>query len=728
MNEIATQKWISWTIDHPDLPATEETKKFFDLCRDGGRQFQADLASSLLAAARRKFRAGRWNASEVVDELFRLGQVSETAQYLAACLERETDSGSFTTEEANRRELTLLRELEHSLTSPDSFLACHVAKTALAVGNSSLAIAELRQALALHPPITSWLKCQTLTEKLLKEAPSGEFRRSCRLAVLGSCTTTFLAHILKSAALARGIRLEVYEAPYGNYNQEILDPNSKLYQFKPEALLLLLESHDLAADPLLDHDDAENYVHRIQNLWNVFRRHTNATIIQTGLEIPSSPAWGALEYTLHTGRVRQIEFINRALSENLPDGVSFIHPAMLTQLVDGPWSSPRDWYVAKQYPAPSALPVLADAVSAHLAASLGLAKKVLVLDLDNTCWGGVVGEDLTSGIKIGSSSGQGESFSALQQYAKDLQTKGILLAVCSKNNEADAIDPFLNHPDMILHRDDFVAFRANWNDKVSNLRSIAEELSLGLDSFVFIDDNPVERALVRRNLPDVTVLEFDNHHWKIVPALQRAMYFDSCSYTHEDQHRHESYLLRAHTMHQAANVDNIEDFLLSLKMTAQVQPVDQGNLTRVTQLINKSNQFNLTTRRYTQEEIAAMARSDSWWLRAFRLTDCYQDHGLVGLLFAEKGHEQWRIDSFVMSCRVIGRRLEDFMLKSLVEDARQSGAKTLLGQYIPTPKNDLVREFLPQHGFQPVPDSPERWTIHLSECLLNNIEVFAPHF
>ena len=291
----------------------------------------------------------------------------------------------------------------------------------------------------------------------------------------------------------------------------------------------------------------------------------------------------------------------------------------------------------------------------------------------------------------------------------------MLLAVCSKNNRADAELPFRQHDAMYLTLDDFVAFRANWEDKPSNLKAIAHELSLGLDSFVFLDDNPLERAMMRSRLPEVVVPECGQTPWEMLAALRRGMYFEAVAITTEDACRHESYRNNAARAASAESAPSLEAFLASLEMTCRHGSVDGRTLPRVTQLINKTNQFNVTTRRYTEDQVRAMASSDVWWCRWFQLSDRFGDHGLIGVILARKDHPAWRIDTWLMSCRVLGRQMEDVMCQALLAAAKNEGAAAVAGQYIPTEKNALVNGLFPRLGFDVLPGDGQEFVFPVQQ-------------
>jgi FkbH-like protein len=399
-----------------------------------------------------------------------------------------------------------------------------------------------------------------------------------------------------------------------------------------------------------------------------------------------------------------IQQINLALADATPARVSILD-TLSVQVEAGreSWNDSALWCSAKQHPATAALPALAEAQMAHIRAVTGLTRKVVVVDLDNTLWGGIVGEDGIDGIRIGPGSPDGEAYAALQDYLLELRERGVLLAVCSKNNPDDARMPFERHPQMRLRMEHFAAFVANWRDKVENLRTIASTLSLGTDSFVFLDDNPVERAWVRSQLPEIAVVELGPSAFTYVRELDRLRLFHMTALTEEDRRRTELYREAAAREAARASAESLEEFLQQLGMRSTDVPIGPTNLQRVTQLINKTNQFNLTTRRRTEAAVAHLAADDTGWARAFHLSDRFGDHGLIGVLICTApSPELWEIDTWLMSCRVLGRRVEQFMFERLCQAALTAGITRLVGVYRPTAKNAQVANLYSRLGFSPV--------------------------
>jgi FkbH-like protein len=576
------------------------------------------------------------------------------------------------------------------------------------------AVAAFRRALESYPSYSFFVKSEKLLERLMA---SGQWRprRKARLALLSSGTTALLSPVLRASGFRRGLELEIYQGVYGNYRQEILDPQSQLHRFKPDLAVLLLNHRDLALPPNGGGAEVRQFGARLRDLWKLLQERSPCHVIQVGFDIPPGGAWASLENTLPEGRRRLIAEANLALSADLPRGVSFIDAGALSAELGARYWSAAEWHAAKQYPASAALPLLSDYITAHAAAALGLSSKVLVVDLDNTLWGGVIGEDLLEGIRIGPPTAEGEGYRQLQIYLKELKQRGVLLAVCTKNNLADAEQPFRKHDEMVLRLEDFVAFEANWQDKPGNIEAVARELSLGLDSFVFLDDNPMERELVRSRLPRVAVPECGPTPWEMLDGLRRGMYFETVALTEEDLARHESYRGNVARAMAERSAPSLESFLKELEMVSRHGPVDAQTLPRVAQLINKTNQFNLTVRRYTEDQVRAMATSPDWWCHWFRLADRYGDHGLIGVILARKSPAQWVVDTWLMSCRVLGRQMEEFMCECLLSAARQAGVATVVGEFVPGEKNSLVADLYPRLGFSPREGYERQYEISLAD-------------
>ena len=546
------------------------------------------------------------------------------------------------------------------------------------------------------------------TRRAFPAAPAGLATKPVRLAVLGSSTLSHLLPAIRVAGLRRGIWVDTYETDYGQYLQELSDPESDLHAFKPTAVLLALDAYRLTAGVTAGMDEAtadaalEDAKAHIRETWTLVRDAFNCPIVQQAALSVHLPILGLNEHRLPGSRVGFVGRLNQALrtmaEEDGVDILSVDDRAARDGVVA--WHDSALWHRSKQEVAPTAGPLYGDLVGRWLAAKQGRSFKCLVLDLDNTVWGGVIGDDGMEGIAIGQGSALGEAYTAFQEYCRELTRRGIILAVCSKNDEANAVEPFEKHPEMTLRRGDIASFVANWSDKAGNIRAIAEELNIGLDSLVFIDDNPFERNLVRQELPMVAVPEVSDDPVGYPVALSDAGYFEGLFVTEEDRERTGQYQGNKARDALKASATDLPAYLRGLEMQLVVKPFDRIGLQRIVQLINKSNQFNLTTRRYTDEDIiAVMADPDAFGLQ-LRLLDRFGDNGVIAIIIGRLLEQKdLLIDTWLMSCRVLGRQVEPTTLNLIAEQARRLGAKRLVGEYIPTKKNGMVKDHYARLGF-----------------------------
>jgi FkbH-like protein len=346
------------------------------------------------------------------------------------------------------------------------------------------------------------------------------------------------------------------------------------------------------------------------------------------------------------------------------------------------------------------IPLYADHVARTVAAVRGKTGKVLILDLDNTVWGGVIGDDGLEGIQVAQGDARGEAHLAVQRVALDLRKRGIVLAVSSKNTDAIAREPFEKHPEMLLKLDHIAVFQANWNDKATNIQAIADELSLGLDALVFLDDNPVERELVRRLLPEVAVPELPEDPAYYARTLAAGGYFEAVAFATEDLARASFYQDNARRASLQKQVGGLDAYLASLDMTITFQPFDMTGRARIVQLLNKSNQYNLTTRRYTDPEVAEAENDPEVFTLQVRLADIFGDNGMISVVICRPTDESvWDIDTWLMSCRVLGRKVEQMVLREILRHAQGAGIQTLTGTYRPTDRNKLVVDHYAKLGF-----------------------------
>jgi FkbH-like protein len=532
-------------------------------------------------------------------------------------------------------------------------------------------------------------------------------RRRARLAVLGSYTTSQLVPLLRLAARRSGVALEIHECAYGQYRQEVLDPDSATWAFQPDVILFAVHAGDLAL-PAWSQDperDVDVEASRWTGLWRAVTERSGARIVQHGFVVPADAALGHLATRLRGSRPRMIQALNARLGDEAPDGVSLVDCDRLAALFGKTrWTDPRYWHHAKQAVALDALPLLARHTAAVMSAGLGLSRKCLVLDLDNTLWGGVIGEDGLAGIQLGAGAA-GEAFVAFQDYLLELKAKGIVLAVCSKNDEAVAREPFDKHAAMRIAMSDVAVFVANWETKAENIRTIATTLDLGLDALVFVDDNPVERQTVRQFLPEVDVVPLPADPALYVQALADHLSLETSALTAEDVARTEQYRARAEAAALAAAHVSLDDFHRSLEMRALVSPFTEADLPRIAQLLGKTNQFNLTTRRHGPARLREIMADSRTVHLTLRLRDRFADHGLVAVMIALADADVLDIDTWLMSCRVIGRTVEAEMLSQVSRRALDLGCRWLQGTYVPTAKNGMVKGVFARFGFDQVAEA-----------------------
>lgn len=545
-----------------------------------------------------------------------------------------------------------------------------------------------------------------------------------RLAVLGSSTVTHLLPGIRVAGLRRNLRIIVYEADYGQYRQELLDPGSSLYHFLPDTVLFALDAYHLAAriSPAMDAEEAEQAlmaaVEDLTGLWNIARERLGATTILHQTALPVLPELiGNNEERLPGSPCLFIESLNSRLRDHAlrTTGVHMIAVDRRARREGlATWHDQALWYRSKQEIALHAMPVYGELVVRVIAALAGRSAKCLVLDLDNTIWGGTIGDDGIDGIVLGQGSATGEAFVALQSYASQLSERGVILAVCSKNDEAVAMAGFADHPEMVLRPSQIASFVANWSDKAGNLRRIASELNIGLDSLVFVDDNPFERELVRRELPMVAVPELPEDPALVTQRLVDAAYFESVILTNDDRARTRQYQSNRTRAELQADATDLPSYLRGLEMRLQWSRLDTVGLQRAVQLINKTNQFNLTTRRYTEEAIRTLIDDADAFGLQFRLVDRLSDNGIIAIVIGRRNSDDIAIDTWLMSCRVLGRQVEQATLSVIAQEAVRLGATGLIGEYIPSAKNDMVREHYARIGFLRI-DATDRWKLSLAQ-------------
>jgi len=568
-----------------------------------------------------------------------------------------------------------------------------------------------------------------------------------RLGVIGNGTLDHLALPLVASAARHGVALDYMVGHYDQVLQEALAPDSEINAAQLDAVLIAVDYRGL---PLVatpgDQTKAQATVDAALQLLDAvargIRQHGNALPILQTLAPPPEALFGSRDAAIPGTLRNLIDQINHGLvrraaaSEDLLFDVNAL--AQTVGLAN--WHSPSQYNLAKYPFADAYLPLYADHVGRLLGAARGKSRRALILDLDNTLWGGVIGDDLLEGIRVAQGDAVGEAHLSVQKLALELRERGVVLAVSSKNDDKTARLPFQKHPEMLLRENHFAVFQANWNDKATNIQAIAKELSLGLESFVFLDDNPVERNLVREMLPEVAVPELPDDPSLYARTLNAAGYFEALAFLAEDRERAGYYQDNARRVALQSQAGDLDAYLKSLDMQITFAPFDEVGRSRIVQLINKSNQFNLTTRRYTVADVVELESEPENFSLQVRLTDTFGDNGMIAVVIcrplrdAARGYgsgstgDTWDIDTWLMSCRVLGRKVEEMVLSEVLAHAARSGVTRLVGRYVPTDRNALVKDHYAKLGFTAIDeldDGTTVWEIATDVC--SPVPHFAVH-
>lgn len=541
---------------------------------------------------------------------------------------------------------------------------------------------------------------------------------SHRLAILRSFTLEPLVPLLRAAAFVAGLDLSLQMGDFNTYPQEILDSGSALYSFAPDSVVLAVQTRDIAPELWQGYADltaasVRESIKRVTTSFHswiaAFRRNSMANIVLHTLEVPPIPSLGVFDAQTSDGQANAIRQINdglRSICQERPGVYLLDYGALIARHGFERWHDETKWLTARMPISAGNLIFLAEEWLRFLIPLCGRTVKALAVDLDNTLWGGVIGEDGMHGIRLGPEY-PGAAYQALQRALLDQHSKGIVLAICSKNNLEDAIEALTHHPGMLLKPEHFAVMRINWNDKAQNLHEIAAELNIGIDALGFLDDNAVERAQIRLALPEVKVIELPKDPSHFADAIRLSPFLERVALSEEDRQRTAYYAAQSERFCAEQSFTSKEDFYRSLQQEAEIAPVGPGTLARTAQLTQKTNQFNLTTRRYSEQQISEMTARPGWQVVSLRVRDRYGDLGLVGVAITRDEGNSCEIDTFLLSCRVIGRTIETALLSHLAEIARAKGLKFLRGSFLPTRKNAPAKEFYSQHGFRLESESGE---------------------
>lgn len=594
----------------------------------------------------------------------------------------------------------------------------------LAAGDTNGALEGLRLLWSLQPNAATAALIASYRERLMCLRPFAE----CRLAVLRSFTIEPLIPILRAQATLDGINLTCELTPLNAYAQELLDPASAIYQFKPTVAVLAVQTRDLTPKLWSDctspspeelEQEADAAVQLIKQCVEAFRAHCAGALIVHGFELPPAPNAGVLDYQLPCGQADRLASLNRRirdLAAKHPQVYVLDYDSLVARYGRANWHDEAKWLSVRMPVRARYLPQLGAEWLKFIHPLAGRSAKVLVTDLDNTLWGGIVGEDGFDGIQLGPEY-SGAGYLKLQQALIDLYRRGVLLAIASKNNLEDALQVLDEHPAMLLRSKFFAAMRINWNDKARSLREIAEELNLGIDSLVFVDDNPAERQRIRQELPEVTVIDLPPDPLQYASAVRECALLERLSLSEEDVHRSELYVQQRFRSNLERQSASVEDFLFALEQHVTIEPVREATVARAAQLAQKTNQFNLTTRRYNELELRELAARPDYEILTVRVRDRFGDNGLVGLCVLHICRRVAEIEALLLSCRVIGRTVERALLAYVIERCRQHGVACLEGCYLPTRKNKPAEGFYRAHGFSAADRSDgqgTRWALELS--------------
>ncbi len=533
-----------------------------------------------------------------------------------------------------------------------------------------------------------------------------------RIAVLGNLTVDFIAQAVALGVAQEGWAPVLHQGAFGSMAQAVMDRGSSLHEHRPEVTVLCADWRDLVtslgpgASTEAVHEAVSRKVNVFERLWEILAE-TGSRVLQ---HLPAPPAErlrGAVERLIPASPSRQLALANTLLREAGAGRVQWIELDKLAKDIGlKRWATARSYYSARLPFDQKHLPEYLSSFRSAWRLACGRAKKVLAIDLDNTLWGGVIGDDGVEGLTLGVGSPAGEAFADWQAYILALKERGVVLAVVSKNEPHIAASGF-DHPASVLKRNDFAAFECSWGDKAEGLRRVADELNLGMDAIVFADDNPAECALVRREASDVEVVELSTDPSQFIGRLDAGCWFDLESVTPEDLARSDAYQARSQALMAAQSAVDLPSFLRDLAMIGRVAEPAAADMPRLAQLEQKTNQFNLTGRRYPQAELQALAARPDTLILALWLKDRFGDHGLVSSLIAVQEDDVVRIDSWLMSCRVFSRSAEAFLMRALVEHVRARGALRILGERRPTAKNAVIADLYPRLGF--VEAGPHAW-------------------
>ncbi len=528
-----------------------------------------------------------------------------------------------------------------------------------------------------------------------------------KAVLMGDCATQHLATAIRGASVYYNNPIQVVDIDYNLIDAQILDKNSELYSSAPNFTIIFMCTEKLQQafySSSKKESFAEDIYQKIKTNWMQISQNISTNIIQFTFAENSDGVFGNYALKTESSFLFQVKKLNYLLSLGCQEIKNVFLLDLNNVLISaggGIFKDDRLYYMAKMPISLEALPEVAKQVVDIISAANGKIKKCVVCDLDNTLWGGVIGDDGLNGIEIGEL-GVGHAFEDLQTWLKQLKERGIILGVCSKNSEENAKEPFIKHPDMILRLDDFSIFVANWQDKATNLKYIQKTLNIGMDSIVFLDDNPFERNLVKSLIPEITVPDLPEDPALYLSYLKGLNLFETASFSSSDKDRTKQYQAEVNRLETERLFDNYDDYLKSLEMVAEVCPFDDFQTPRIAQLTQRSNQFNLRTVRCTEQDITNYKESNEYITQYYTLRDKFGDHGLISVVILKKQNDALFVENWLMSCRVLKRGMEEFIANNIILAAKEAGFKKVVGQYIRTAKNSMVEKLYPSLGFEEV--------------------------
>ena len=575
---------------------------------------------------------------------------------------------------------------------------------------------------------------KTLSEyvTLSKNLDDLKFSNKLKVGILSSFTLNGLNETLHVKCSELDIGYQSYVADYNQYNQEILNSNSNLYKFSPDITFLILDIRSFLGDYFyfpysISSDERKSItkekIAELENLISHFQNSTNSKLVITNFNVPSFSPNGIIETKSEFGFHEMIQEINielRRKIKNLNSIYIFDYNRFVSKYGEKNIFNERQFHVGNIQIEFDYIPFLAHELMSYIKPMYSSNRKCIVLDLDNTLWGGILGEDGFDGIELGHTS-TGKAFVEFQKYLLSLWEQGIILTINSKNNYDDVMKVIHDHPDMILREKHFASMQINWYDKAENMQKISDELNIGLNSFVFFDDDKINQERIKTEFPEILTIALDPDPSTYAEKLKDLNDFNVLQRTKEDSKRGEMYSQQRQRNELERSVSNLDDFLKKLNIKVQIQNITEFNIPRISQLTLKTNQFNLTTKRYQESDIRRLAQDPKMKIGCAQVQDKFGDNGITSVFIVEKNEKEWKIDSFLQSCRIIGRGIEDAIMSEILKDAKQNNVEKVYANFIPTNKNKPAEEFLPQFGFKKENDL---WVFNLSDPIKSPQHLF----